>query len=320
MNRAAEVNLIERLANRYRPLTDQSHLDLRTFSGLHPDFIADCVGAIAEKKKRLSAPLLGEIFPHLVAEGLKLPDTDRRQLSAAWLALYGYISLVDFQLDTVRYLDARASLSASALLGWSIGIISQYTVGTSYHDTVMANVAAAFSAQYEDLCNRQRHQFDRTETDCNKNRAILTIIAGYCAAAKVERCTLLDATETLLGTFQILDDLQDVYEDIRENNITTFVKILRSVTHDPLESLAEPEIYNFLLGEDRFSEALRSAVISMDHALILLDATRDKSLVVYLSHLRTDLEGLISKIKKHNENEYFYPDIHLHIRKIICHS
>jgi hypothetical protein len=75
------------LAAIYRMVVDESYRDLRNVPHMHPDFIADALNSISQKKKRLDSPLLlGELFPHLVAHGLSMPDGERRRLAAAWIA------------------------------------------------------------------------------------------------------------------------------------------------------------------------------------------------------------------------------------------
>jgi hypothetical protein len=316
------VNGIERLTIRYKPYVRQAEHDLAVDAGLHPDFVFDCLTAIAEKEQRAHSALLGNLFPHLVSDGLHLADRDRRRLSAAWLALYGYISIVDFNLDKKGYLDARTSLSAAGLLGWGIATISQLTSDTPFAEVFLSNMRAAFSGQYEDLASRSRPETDRTKNDVDKNRAIVAVVAGYCAAAGEKSSRLISATELFLGPLQFLDDLQDLAEDIQEDNATTLVKIVRSKVSDDIKRYDEMALYSLLLSDGAFLDALRSIAIGIRQALLLLDGNQDGSLVWYFGYLSDQIGSVIHEVQLFQSGiaSITEPELIAHIRQIVCHS
>src|ERR1700722_1192887 len=148
------------LADRFQPIIAQSCIDLPDFSKIHRDFVDDCLTVIYNKRKASSGRLFGEMFPYIAIAGLKLPDEDRRQLAAAWLAMYGYATLVDLGLDEIGHLGARSSLGSSALLSWSVATIARFTADTPYADTFKDNIAAAFSGQYQDVTHRGDRGYD----------------------------------------------------------------------------------------------------------------------------------------------------------------
>jgi hypothetical protein len=314
-------NPVAALSERYQSVIHQSHRDLQDFSGLHPDFIADCVGAIAAKKVRLSAPLLGELFPYLAAEGLRLPDHSRRRLAAAWLAMYGYSCLADYEMDKKGFLDARTSTSATALLFWSAAEIGKYTVATRYADTFVENMCAAFAGQYEDILNRQDEHGDRSRTNVDKNRGMVAVLAGFSAAANEADDRILRATECVLAPFQILDDLHDLEEDLKENNITAFVAIAKCALRG---SACDDErvLYSYLISDPRVPSLIENAVRKIDEAILLLNASRDHALISYLSLLRRQISSLTDMLRDFQSgcNNISEPDIYGAIREIHCNS
>jgi len=165
---------------------------------------------------------LGELFPHMLAQSLRLEDGDRRKLAAAWLALYGYIRLVDDSLDKYGHLDGRVSMVASALLGWGLATVSSYTVGTKYEAMFLDNVNRSFYGQYEDVSNKSKIDASRAQSDVDKNRVFVAVAIGFCAAADqsddrlnqaLADDRLVRSLESSVGAWQILDDLEDVKED-----------------------------------------------------------------------------------------------------------
>lgn len=322
MEYSSGITPIIDLASHYRLSVEQSYRDLPEFSGLHPDFISDGLRAIEAKKHRSPLPLLGELFPHLVAEGLRLPDGDRRRLATAWLALYGYISLVDFQLDRSGVLDARTAMSASALLGWGMATIGRVTSATPFADVFFENARQAFTGQYVDVRNRSDENFDRRESDIDKNRAIVAMIAAYCAATNEPNDRLIRATELLLGPFQILDDLKDVREDLQENNITAFAKIVRDLIYSHVQYLTDREIYGALFSDSHTVDILSAAEQNINRALLLLDERRDVPLITFVIQLRKQLQTLISTVREFQANPTAVreEDLVIRVSEIICAS
>ncbi len=321
MAHTTQINPIMALERRYQPLIEQARLDLRDFSGLHRDFLVDCFGAIESKKSRLSSPLLGQLFPYLASEGLKLSDGARRGLAAAWLAMYGYICLADYRLDQTGSLDARASTASAALLCWAISEVSKYTIGTPFAATFVQNVSGAFSGQYEDINNRHKEDWDRTKTDVDKNRAVLAILCGYCAASNETDDRLLCATEKLLGPFQLLDDLRDLTEDVQENNITALVKIARQTLKDLTNGSTESALYSALISDPRIIALLERATLAIGDSILLLHAQRDNALVFYLAELRKQMASLIALLRRFRSGGgVSEPDVYGAIREILCDS
>ncbi len=281
-----------RLAEKFSGPLSQSRTDLLEFSHLHQDFIDSCFAAIDAKKLRLDGPVTGEIFPHLVAEGLKLADKDRRIVAAAWLALYGYICLVDYELDQKGYLNGPSSIAASALLGWGVATLGRYTAGTEYASIFLDNINRAFAGQYEDIIVRTDPYADRARSDMEKNRAVVAAIAGFCAAAGESDDRLIRSAEAMLGPLQLFDDLQDLQEDYHENNITPFVRIVQDCIAAALP-LTQTEMYRVLIKDQRTSSLLRRAAGAVERAILILDADRDQALVAYLAELRDRNGALI---------------------------
>src|ERR1700693_5140741 len=247
MRPTMDTNPLVELDIRYRPQIELSYDDLFELARLHVDFVGDCINAISAKERRVSSPLLGKLFPHLVAEGLELPASDRLRPAAAWPALYRYICLVNFKLDRFGSLDARASLGASALLGWAVATLAEITSGSGFSRVFLDNMQWTLSGQYEDIQNRKDPNYDRRASDVSKNRAVLGVIAGYCAAGREPDDHLIRSTELMLGPFQLLDDLQDLAEDLREQNITSLVKIIRQVLPREPDASNVPLLYSTLI-------------------------------------------------------------------------
>jgi hypothetical protein len=281
-----------RLAAVYAGQLEQSRQDLLEFSNLHPDFVKDCLTAIDVSKARLKRAPTGEIFPHLVARSLVLDDNDRRCLMAAWLALFGYICLVDHELDRAGYLSGRTSIAASALLGWGIATIGRYTAQTPFEKVFLENVNRAFAGQYEDIRSRADAAADRSVSDLDKNRAIVAAMAGFCAAAKETDERMIRAAEAMLGPFQILDDLEDLQEDHGEDNVTLFVRIVRETISTSIP-LTRNAMYGAIIRDSRSKEVMIRAADGIEKALVLLDSRRDRVLIDYVTGLRDRTATLI---------------------------
>jgi hypothetical protein len=290
-----------RLARDFAGELSQARDDLLRLSNLHPDFVKQCFAAIDASKGRLQRPTLGEVFPHLVAKGLTLNDSDRRMLAAAWLAMFGYILLVDHELDQKGYLDGRASIAASALLGWGIVTGGRYVAGTPYADVFLDNVNRAFAGQYEDINVRGDANADRRRSDLDKNRAFVAAIAGFCAAARESDDRLIRCAEAMLGSFQIMDDLEDIEEDFRENNITVFVRIVKERI-SAATPVSRTEMYRAIMTDPRMTSTLQRAQEGLEKALLILDTNRDQLLIGYILEAREGTGALISALSDYQRD------------------
>jgi len=311
--------LVVPLAEKFADVLALSRRDLLENSKIHTDFVKDCFAVLEAKKARLDSPLLGEVFPHLVAEGLQLADNDRRMLAAAWLAIYGYISLVDYELDRKGHLDARMSIASSALLGWGIATLGRYTAGTKFEDLFVENINRAFSGQYEDVRTRAEDGADREQSDVEKNRASVMVAAAYCAAAGETDDRLIRATESLLGAFQILDDLEDVQEDHDENNITGFVRIVRSCAASA-KALGRNDMYRAVIADPGTQRILQRAIEAFGQSLLLLDGNRDQSLITFISEMKERTLELIDVLDAYqaNPSPVQEPEVYARINRIIA--
>jgi hypothetical protein len=293
-----DVGQIEELSCKYDELVVQLYHDFQGLSGLHGDFIEDCIESIEEKKRKEGRLPVGEMFPLIVADGMAIASDRRRQLAAGCLALHGYTRLVDKELDERGALNARSSMAASALLGWGIATLSRETAGTRYADMFVSNVTAALSAQHDDLQYRSDLKHDRTESDINKNRAIVATVAAFCAASGTMDDRLIKTTELLLGPFQRLDDLADLPEDILEKNLTWFAKIAHELapSADALRSMDASDMYKLLLMDQRATHELHRIAIALREAISLLEEPTDSDLLVYLTYLHESVLNLVSSI------------------------
>jgi hypothetical protein len=289
-----------RVAAKYDAHVNQSRDDLLHLSNLHRDFVDLGLASIDASKAKLKRPPSGEIFPHLVAQSLSLDDFDRRMLMAAWLALFGYICIVDHELDQSGHLDGQRSIAASALLGWGVATIGRYTAGTPYADVFVSNVNRAFAGQYEDIRTRSDAVADRTFSDIDKNRAMVALVAGLCAAARETDQRMIQAGEALLGPFQILDDLEDLQEDHGEDNITVFVRILRERISATIQS-SRDAMYGVIIKDARAKNAMVRAAEGLEKALLLLDPNRDQALVDYLAGWRDGTVVLVRLLDSYQQ-------------------
>jgi hypothetical protein len=280
---------------------DQARADLPEFSHLHREFVRECLAAVDAKKERMGGPVIGELFPHLLAQGLKLKDKDRRLLAASWLALYGYICIVDYELDQKGHLSGRLAIATSALLGWGIATLGHYTASTPYADVFVDNINKAFAGQYEDIKTRRSAAGDREQSDIDKNRAFVATIAGYCAAAGEGDDSLIRSAEALIRPFQILDDLQDLQEDYGENNLTPFVRIVTECV-SAAQPLDRPSMYRALIKDSRTIGLVARAKNGVEEALLLLNADRDQSLISYIVALRERADALIQALEDHQRD------------------
>ena len=281
-----QANPVLRLTNEFAGQMAQSRKDLLRFSKSASRFRAGRLrGDRCKQSATESRPTLGEVFPHLVAKGLTFNDHDRRVVAAAWLAMFGYIILVDHELDQKGYLDGRTSIAASALLSWGIATGTRYVAGTRYADAYLDNVNRAFVAQYDDIRIRSDADSDRAQSDADKNRAFVAAIAAICAAAGESDDRLIGCAEAMLAPFQVLDDLEDVEEDLRENNATAFVRIVRE-RMVAATALTRTEIYRAIISDPRTLTTLQRASDGAEKAILLLNPLRDQALIDVLSDLR----------------------------------
>ena|GEM_PF-5395064 len=188
-------------------------------------------------------------------------------------------------MDRKGYLDGHASIAGSALLSWGIATGARYVAGTPYADVFLDNVNRAFAGQYEDIRIRGRADADRRRSDADKNRAFVAAIAGFCAAAHEPDDRLIRCAEAMLAPFQVLDDLEDLEEDFKENNITDFVRIVRECV-----SAATPpnrtEMYRAIMKDPRMTSTLFRAQDGAEKALLILNPDRDRELIGYICDFR----------------------------------
>lgn len=320
MVRGGELNPMQAMRDRYQLATSAACTDLTVLSGLRQDFVGDCLRAVAAKKSRLAGPLLGELFPHLVAEGLHVLDKDRRRLAAAWLALYGYICLVDFQLDRRGHLDARSVLASSALLGWGVATMAEFTSGTPYHGIFIANISAAFSGQYEDMQLRANCGANRQNSDTDKNRPIVAAVIAYCAASHGSSDYLIRASEILLHPLQVLDDFQDLEEDLSEGNMTVFANIVRAGFGGAAGGALFCDPYTVLLRDHKTLLQFEEAREAIGKAMMLLSHDTDRPLFSFLTYLYKELIAITSMLGEYQAepNNVTEPEILGRIRGILC--
>jgi hypothetical protein len=235
---------------------------------------------------------------------------------------YGYITIIDFELDRLGYLTKRASLSASALLGWGVGTITAITSNTRFESVFIHNVQKALAAQYNDVQWRSRSDFDRAAINIDKNRAVVAAVAGFCAAAKEPDDRLIRVSELLLEPFQTLDDLQDLHEDINANNLTAFSKIVREFVEKTSTVDNDNILYSIVLFDYRAASALKSAVKTIAEALLLLDQKRDHALISYFSELRCQILHLLDIIEdcQTGRRTITEPELVERVRTIVCNS
>ena len=296
-----QSNPARRMAEEFAGQMAQTREDLLRLSNLHPDFVQAGFAAIDASRARLNRPTLGEVFPHLVARGLTLNDRDRRVVAAAWLAMFGYILLVDHELDQKGYLDGRASIAGSALLSWGVATNARYVASTRYADAYFDNVNRAFSGQYDDIRLRGDMKADRTASDADKNRAFVAAIAAFCAAAGETDDRLIRSAEAMLGPFQVLDDLEDIEEDLKEENVTSFVRIVRERV-SAAGPLTRTQAYRAIIADSRTIATLRRAGDGAEKAILLLDPHRDGALIQYLCELRDCNAALIRALEDYQRD------------------
>ena len=294
-HKSSHKNLIDSLAERFAATFKQSRDDLFELSKLHPDFVKECLAAIDASTARSQRPPAGAILPHLVLQELKLADNDRRMLAAAWLALVGYMCIVDHQLDRSGHLTGRSMIAASALLGWGVATLGRYTAGTSFANVFLDNINKAFAGQYEDIMIRSDANADRAGCNADKNRALVAAIAGFCAAARVADDRLVRSCEIALGTFQLLDDLQDLQEDHGEDNVTIFVRIARECA-STVEPLTRTEMYRAIIRDPRTMQVMVQVAKEIKDALLILDGNRDQGLIAFFGELLDRNSALIQAL------------------------
>jgi hypothetical protein len=286
-------NLFHRLTIEFASELSQTRSDFVRFSNLHPDFVKQCFAAIDADKS--PQPNVGEVFPHIFLNCLTLDDRDRRNLAAAWFAMFGYTLLVDHELDKKGYLDGPASIAASALLSWGITTAGRYVADTPYADAFLDNVNRAFAGQYEDIRMRGKANADRRGSDVEKNRAFVATMAAFCAAAREPDDRLVRFVECMLAPLQILDDLEDIDEDFREDNITELVRIVRESV-SATTAADRIELYRALMKDPRAQTILQRAPDGIEKAILLLDPHRDQALIAIFAELHQCNGALIAAL------------------------
>jgi hypothetical protein len=276
----------------------KSRDDFRELSHLHPDFIDACLAALDSKKRPASDGIIGwEIIPHLVFQSLNLDDQKRRLLSAASVALSGYTFILDGELDQKGYLDGRLSVAASALFGWAMATLGQFTAGTPFAEVFVDNINRAFAGQYRDMQLRGVSRGDRAWSDIEKNRGFVAGMAAFCGAGGEPDDRLVRMVETIIGPMQIWDDFQDVEEDCREDNHTPFVQILTQCVSIVEPALSAKGMYSALIRDPRTTELFKRAQDGIQNATLLLDANRDQSLIAYYGEWRARNTALINALE-----------------------
>ena len=296
-------SLTDSYAGTFAGALKQSRHDLLHLSDLRRDFVEECFAALDAGKMQSAVKRLSsfELYPQLVLHGLKVPDHDRRMLAAAWLALLGYIAIVDHELDKKGYLNGQSLIAASALLGWGVATFSRYTAGSPFAKVFLDNINRAFAGQYEDIRVRGDENSNRQSSDEEKCRGLVAAVAGFCTLAGLTDDRLIRSTEAILGTLQILDDLQDVEEDHDEGNLTIFVRIARECASAAASS-TRGEIYSAVIRDPRTTITMRQVTEGIDKALLILDGNRDHALIAFLSDLRDRNIALIRELEDYQRN------------------
>src|SRR6185312_1060499 len=129
----------------------------------------------------------------------------------------------------------------------------------------------------------------------------VAIVAAYCAAAGDTSDSLIRATERILTTFQILDDLQDVEEDLKENNLTVFAKIVKDSVKS-FQQVTGQEAYPIIMRDPKVRAEIARACVAVGETLLFLDHARDAVLISYLSHLARQLSELQLAIEGYQSN------------------
>jgi hypothetical protein len=95
-----------------------------------------------------------------------------------------------------------------------------------------------------------------------------------------------------LGTFQLLDDLQDLQEDHGEDNVTIFVRIARECA-STAEPLTRTAMYRAIIRDHRTMEAMVQVAKEIKDALLILDSNRDQGLIAFFGELLDRNSALI---------------------------
>jgi hypothetical protein len=306
------------LFDAYKGDVASARLDFEQLPDLHPVFKSIALSALQRKSERAEAPLLGELFPHLVGASFTLPDAERRRLAVAWLALYSYISLVDYDLDKTGRLGPRDALASSALLGWGLTVLAQVTADTALAAPFFKNVQLAFAAQYDDLQRRADFSYDREGTDVDKNRAIVAAVCAYCAAGNGD-ARLVSAVEHLLGAFQFLDDLLDLEEDYLEDN-NTF--LLRMASPSVEKTSSSDELYAAVFSHPSFTPKLDSVAHAIEQSMMMLKPSVDTGLMAFTRTLHSQVSSLKDHVMEYQSGRPHRTvrELRGEVREIFCHS
>jgi hypothetical protein len=231
-----------------------------------------------ERKLTHPLPYLGELYPWVISDIFELENDEQIQaISENWLALYYYTIFTDDVIDSkeLRF-EGKELISLTALLKEGLFKLFKTVIGTKYEEDFDQSINSVLNhGKIEEQINSIVSDDITVKVNYSSKKNDLLKLCAYAIASKCSKSealdkTILSFTSNLQLSFQYLDDIADLKEDLRDKNYTVILNQLfktleiSDVNQDNLlELLIEKKI---LLG---FVNKIKSLLQEVDSSIPL---------------------------------------------------
>ncbi len=172
---------------------------------------------------------IGEMAPWLFADALGNKQIEKyTEFVAAWLHIYTYILLTDDVIDRSQLKNKEMLLISAGLL-LERGVVKMAGLSPKTNliqvvDSFLSETAIAAAAEHRENRRWNRTLKPSSIRDVGKKLSALKICAKYIQDAYDEETNDIERAAELLSTgIQLLDDVTDWEEDLREKNYTYLI-------------------------------------------------------------------------------------------------
>lgn len=219
-----------------------------------------------DEAKNKNLPHLFELFPWLLKDLTGLDHEKTYEIAINWLSLYLYISLMD------DYLDFEMEIKADEFIGSSFlahnGLINLFKIvnETRYEKIFSDSLFSSAKYQLNDVLVKPisyGESFEKAESASGKNSVLVACAGAVAASCENNSEFVIDLTQELLLSIQLLDDLADFEEDLINNNITILLNGIFTHNRMELKNITRSEIIHQLI----ISKSLLNVITRIESSL-----------------------------------------------------
>jgi hypothetical protein len=261
------------------------------------------------RKANYQLPYLGELYPWVIADLFGFEDNDKiQEVSQDWLALYYYTIFTDEVIDSnEKSFIGNEMISLTALMKEGLFKLYKAVINTPYEEEFEVAIDSVLNSgkKEESLKGKIGKNKDKVNYSEKKNDLI-----KLCAYALISKCVndtdkkdkILKFTSKLQLSFQYLDDIADLKEDLKDHNYTVILNdLLKKVSIDDVK---EGNLISLLIEKGVLLSFVSNIVDLFIDINYLIDSQIENSSVDYFDEISKNLSSLHLFIKQIDLNKF----------------